>query len=136
MASSAPTPEHLISPAHFLLNPRIGRAPNATSRPRPASNSQSTHFITHPEAHASEDIDTLGTGSLIEKIHGLRDREERPQKRRKHEHVNEDGTELHKASGFTGGGKGGVITEYMQQKKEEGKKEAASAGSVVDLTTG
>lgn len=75
--------------------------------------------------------------SLIERIHGVSDRNGRPQKRpRLEEPTNEDPNAAEKAGTFAGGGKGGVIGDYMRQKKEEGKKEAASMGTVVDLTGG
>lgn len=77
-----------------------------------------------------------GFGGLIEKIHGVSTREDRPQKRQKREHESEEDKTDEKKGAFPGGGKGGVIGEYMRQKKEEGKREVASSGTYVDLTIG
>lgn len=75
-------------------------------------------------------------GGLIEKIHGVSTREDRPQKRQKRDHESEEDKVDEKKGSFAGGGKGGVIGEYMRQRKEEGKREAVSSGTYVDLTIG
>ncbi|KAI9824431.1 MAG: hypothetical protein M1832_001966 [Thelocarpon impressellum] len=84
-------------------------------------------------AHLNGNAEMPGLGKLIERMHGVSRREDRPLKRQKVEH---DDAEQDKATVITGGGKGGVIGEYMKQKKEEGKAEAAMQGPVVDLTAG
>ncbi|KAI4140230.1 MAG: hypothetical protein L6R39_005889 [Caloplaca ligustica] len=93
--------------------------------------------LTKPTEEVSIDKPTEGTnafqglGGMIERIHGISDRQERPQKRQKLDH--EDGDDNKQT--FSGGGKGGEISEYLKEKRKEGKDDAASA-SVVDLTGG
>lgn len=102
--------------------------PRASSLALPTTNGQ------HPADNKQETSDLSG---LIEKIHGVSTRESRPSKRPKlDDPSNENGDADTKVSNFTGGGKGGVIGQYMKEKKEEGKREAASNGTYVDLTGG
>lgn len=76
-----------------------------------------------------------GMGSMLERMHNIADRDMLPQKRRKiHE---EHPGDMRKAE-FNGGGKGGVLGEYMRVKKEEGQKERQNGTHVaaVDLSAG
>ncbi|MCJ1402420.1 hypothetical protein MMC11_005640 [Xylographa trunciseda] len=77
---------------------------------------------------------SAGMGGLIERVHNVSAREERPIKRLKTQHADEDETVGPKAA-FGGSGKGGEIGEYMRLKRKEGQDEAVQAFSVVDLTT-
>lgn len=68
-----------------------------------------------------------GMGNMLERMHNVTDRSMVPQKRRKiHD---ERGDNAAKAQ-FNGGGKGGVLGDYMRQKREEGNKEFASTGTM------
>lgn len=69
-----------------------------------------------------------GMGHMLERVHGVAERSSIPAKRRK---VQDDREEQRKA-GFTGGGKGGVIGEYMKAKRDEGlvAREQTSQGTI------
>lgn len=75
-----------------------------------------------------------GIGGMIERIHGVSNRQERPQKRQKLQHEDADDDKRT----FSGGGKGGEVSEYLTEKRKEGQDDtqAAVAGVVVDLTGG
>lgn len=78
----------------------------------------------------------MGMAHLVERMHNVSERDFVPQKRRK---LHEDEDVDREAKGnFSGGGKGGVLGEYMKEKREEGRKEAATNGTAlaVDLTGG
>jgi hypothetical protein len=72
-------------------------------------------------------------GSMVERMHNVADRDLLPQKRRKVQDTRPD--DQGKAE-FQGGGKGGVLGEYMRQKKEEGRKDRISYGAAVDISSG
>lgn len=72
-----------------------------------------------------------GMGQMLERIHNVEDRSMLPQKRRK---VHDDRPDDVTAAGFTGGGRGGVLGQYMKEKKEEGRKERMTKGTSVDLS--
>ncbi len=74
-------------------------------------------------------------GNLIERIHGITQRDGRPQKRQKTTKTDEDDDDQRKAT-FAGGGKGGEIGEYMREKRKEAQAESGPNGTVVDLTAG
>ncbi|KAL8713258.1 MAG: hypothetical protein Q9225_006810 [Loekoesia sp. 1 TL-2023] len=75
-----------------------------------------------------------GLSGMIERIHGVSNRNERPQKRQKTEHEDDESKKVT----FAGGGKGGEIGEYLKEKRKNGEDEAQKtvAASVVDLTGG
>lgn len=85
----------------------------------------------HKRDHDNEKVP--GMGSLIERVHNVSQREERPQKKQKIETFEED--DKYKKN-FGGGGKGGEIGEYIKQKKKEGIEEDGSSATIVDLTGG
>ena len=76
-----------------------------------------------------------GFGKLIEQVHNVSKREERPVKRQKIEHPLEEDVNGSQTA-FVGGGRGGEIGEYMRQKRKEGLEESGPAPSFVDLTAG
>ena len=83
-----------------------------------------------------EDWDGRGMGSLIEKVHNVSQREQRPQKKPKVEHGDFD-VEEDKRAGFVGGGQGGgEIGDYLKEKKKQGIAESGTVNGVVDLTGG
>jgi SNF2 family DNA or RNA helicase len=66
-----------------------------------------------------------GMGHMLERVHGVADRSMLPQKRRK---MYDERDEQPKAV-FNGGGKGGVLGDYMRTKREQGRQEPASNGT-------
>ena len=82
-----------------------------------------------------EDHEGQGMGSLIEKVHNVSQREERPQKKSKVERSDFDAEEDKKAS-FVGGGKGGEIGDYVKEQKKQGIADSGPVNAVVDLTGG
>ena len=82
-----------------------------------------------------EDFEGQGMGSLIERVHNISQREERPQKKSKVQ--NDDfGVEEDKKFKSFGGGKGGEIGDYLKEKKKQGIAESKPVNAVVDLTGG
>ena len=81
------------------------------------------------------DYEGQGMGSLIEKVHNVSQREERPQKKPKLENGDFDVEEDRRVS-FVGGGKGGEIGDYLKEKKKQGITESGPVNTVVDLTGG
>lgn len=76
-----------------------------------------------------------GMGNLIEQVYNITPREDRPRKKQKTDHSENEVEEKNKAV-FSGGGKGGDIGEYMKQKRKEGQEMSGSINAVVDLTGG
>lgn len=72
-------------------------------------------------------------GHMLERMHNVTARTMMPQKRQK---IHDDRQEDARKAEFHGGGKGGVIGEYMREKREEGRKENVAKGSVVDISAG
>lgn len=84
----------------------------------------------------SPEADGSGMGNLIEKVHNIEKREDRPHKRQKKEQILEDEEENKAKATFAGGGKGSEIGEYIRQKRKEGQQESGPTSAVVDLTAG
>lgn len=82
-----------------------------------------------------ENLDGLGMGSLIEKVHNVSQREERPRKKPKVEN-GEFEIEEDKKPSFVGGGQGGEIGEYLKEQKKQGIAGSGPVNAVVDLTGG
>lgn len=72
-------------------------------------------------------------GHMLERMHHVTDRDMMPQKRQK---LRDDRQEDARKAEFNGGGKGGVIGEYMREKRDEGRKENVAKGTVVDISAG
>jgi hypothetical protein len=135
---------------HLLLNPKgFNKRPSPVDdRPSyPVSGNTALPLTNltngHPKPNAAPNgashdtnnkLNGLNMASAMEKLHGVTAREDRPQKRRKTESL--EGQEGEVKSKFAGGGKGGVIGEYMREQKEAGKSEASKPSQVVDLTAG
>jgi hypothetical protein len=85
---------------------------------------------------SSEPASETGMGHMLERMHNVSERDFLPQKRRRIEREGEDDN-AQKAH-FGGGGKGGVLGEYMKEKLEQSRKEDAANGArpSVDLTGG
>ncbi|EPE31291.1 P-loop containing nucleoside triphosphate hydrolase [Glarea lozoyensis ATCC 20868] len=72
-----------------------------------------------------------GMGSMLDRLHNVADRSMVPQKRRK---VVDDREEDKKKAEFSGGGKGGILGQYMQDQRKEGHDQAVANGKVVDIS--
>jgi len=116
-----------------LLDPKGA----ASSQPRPSAGSLSRSSPSRNGVYkrASEEPEAQGMGNLIERIHGITQRDGRPQKRQKTTKTDEDDEDQRKAT-FAGGGKGGEIGEFMREKRKEAQAESGPNGTVVDLTAG
>lgn len=123
----------LLDPKGFHQKPQQPRKDALNSKPNGIS---PTGPITeYSSDKPTDDVnDFQGLGGMIERIHGISNHEERPQKRQKmdDEHADED------KRTFSGGGKGGELGEYLEEKRKEGQDEAPAVfpPSVVDLTGG
>lgn len=81
-----------------------------------------------------EDFEGQGMTSLIERVHNVSQRGDRPQKKLKFDTFQEEEKDSKAIHG--GGGKGGEIAAYLKQKKKEGIAESGPVSNVVDLTGG
>ena len=79
--------------------------------------------------------DGQGMGGLIERVHNVTSREATPRKKQKVAEA-EDGQAGKPKAVFSGGGKGGDIGQYLQEKQKEGQDLAICPKAVVDLTKG
>ena len=77
-----------------------------------------------------------GMANLIERVHNVSKREDRPTKKQKIEHEDEGDHDEQSKSNFSGGGRGSEIAEYMRQKRKQGLEESGPTSTVVDLTAG
>ena len=151
MASSTFDPRRLLDPKGFS-NDQRQRDSQSTSietssgQPGPSTrqlNSKSSESNGEtPETKANhllkrdhDDYEGRGMGSLIENLHNVSQREERPQKKSKIE-KDHFGVEEDKKVSFVGGGKGGEIGDYLKEKKKQGIIQSGPANAVVDLTGG
>ena len=73
-----------------------------------------------------------GMGHMLERMHNIADRSVMPQKRQK---IHDNRQENSRKAEFHGGGKGGVLGDYMREKREEGRKENVKS-TVVDISAG
>ncbi|KAL9101636.1 MAG: hypothetical protein Q9163_003134 [Psora crenata] len=141
-----------ITSAHQLLDPKSSvtnhiyqpdaKSTMSASQSRPASlhdyvEGDLYKHLSDSRNFPKRDHDTYegqGTGSFIERLHGVSQREDRPQKKQKAEKY--EALEDDKKVIFQGGGKGGELGEYVKQKKEEGLEQSRPESNVVDLTGG
>ncbi|KIN08393.1 hypothetical protein OIDMADRAFT_110086 [Oidiodendron maius Zn] len=74
----------------------------------------------------------MGMGHMLERMHNVASRDMLPQKRRK---IHDDRAQNdQKKAEFNGAGRGGVIGEYMKEKKEQGQKESIPIRTAVDIS--
>ncbi|KAL8672297.1 MAG: hypothetical protein Q9168_003240 [Polycauliona sp. 1 TL-2023] len=119
------SPQQLLDPKRFQLNPQM------KPKPLPSTPAESTDTATFP----GQRQESPGLSGMIERIHGVSQRVERPAKRQKFD----DDDEHSGKESFGGGGKNGEIAEYLKQKRKEGQDEVeatAPTSAVVDLTGG
>ena len=128
-----------MSPPQFnprqLLDPKGYNADQRKVDAEPPLGTTNTEFTKTSQKRNQDDGEGNGMGNMIERVHNITDRQERPHKRKKTE-KDDDADEKSKAAFGGGGGKGGEIGEYMKQKREEGQKESGPSTTVVDLTGG
>jgi hypothetical protein len=74
-----------------------------------------------------------GMGNMLERMHNVADRDVLPQKRRR---IDDGHPADRRKAEFHGGGRGGVIGEYMREKRDEGHKENLPTRTAVDLSSG
>ena len=149
-ASSSFDPRRLLDPKGFNNNQRRESKSASTEstldQPGPSTlqlSGKSSETNSNPHAtnvnglskRDHEDYKGLGMSSLIEKVHNVSHREERPRKKPRVENGEFDVEEDKKAT-FVGGGKGGEIGDYLKEKKKQGIAESGPANTVVDLTGG
>lgn len=123
------------SSSHFdprkLLDPK---GCNPTQLKKDSNNTTESDSRNGVQKRSLEEGEGQGMGNLIERIHNVTHREDRPRKRQKFEQIRGEDDDQKKTS-FAGGGKGGEIGEYMKQKRKEGQS-GVGPNSVVDLTGG
>lgn len=123
------------SSSHFdprqLLDPK---GYNPAQLKRDSNNTTESDSRNGLQKRSFEGGEGHGMGNLIERVHNVSQREDRPRKRQKSEQIGGE-DENQKKTGFAGGGKGGEIGEYMNQKRKEGQSNLGPQ-SVVDLTRG
>ncbi|KAF8863176.1 hypothetical protein BDZ45DRAFT_712462 [Acephala macrosclerotiorum] len=143
-----PTPSHTSTPNGFSSNASTNT--NLTFQFDSPGGSPHSSYHSHPSPSPSHDSmkpnctnrngfasytngnGHIGMGHMLERINNVVDRDMIPQKRRKI--VDERGQ--HGKGEFSGGGKGGVIGQYMREQREEGRKQAESRGTApVDTST-
>jgi len=112
-----------------LLNPRAAlKKAKQDPVPKDIQNNDVTNLF-NGKADESNDI---GQGAMLERQHGVTKREAMPQKRPQRSEDTDD-QDNKKRQKFEGGSKGGVIGQYVKEKRQEGQDEAGPA-NVVDLT--
>ena len=118
--------KQLLDPKGFKQKPTVEREDDG-SLPDHVKYGPS-NGVRHPDV---EEAEGQGMGGMIERFHGISPRGERPQKRQKMDHDQEN------TATFTGGTQKGEIGEYLEQKRKEGQSETPSGpNTVVDLTGG
>ncbi|MCJ1282251.1 hypothetical protein MMC26_001574 [Xylographa opegraphella] len=138
-------PKQLLNPRLFenvksqkRVGPDFATVPREVMNPLGPAGAVNTQFVfdspgDRSAKHLYAEDESVGMGGLIERVHNVSAREERPIKKLKTQH-NEDEITGTKAV-FGGSGKGGDIGEYMRMKRKEGQAEAVQPFSIVDLTT-
>lgn len=119
--SSGPT----IDPK-ALLNPKAGSVPRPQPDPPPIDNPISSSTTEDPEAIEGQ----MGQGSILERMHGVTNREAPPSKKRKANPEDQNDQNGNPRNAFSGGGNGGILGEYMKSERDKG----ASDAGPIDLT--
>ena len=123
--------------ARQLLDPK-GFKPSQTHDKQVRMLDSGPAFLPTSNAMSKRDADELddhgqGIGNMIERMHGVSRRDERPQKKPKT--IQSDDGDAKKPV-FAGGGKGGDIGEFMREKRMEGQAQSVPTAEIVDLTAG
>ena len=125
------------------LSGAYGASPNSpksvTSRPDPA-------LLLNPKAakrgqrneteepQNSEEVSFTGMGSMIERMYRVERREDAGTKRRKVETDGGNEEIQENKRQFAGTTKGGVVTEFLDKKREENSTKAEGSSTIIDLT--
>ncbi|KAK4958666.1 hypothetical protein LTR66_013130, partial [Elasticomyces elasticus] len=109
--------------------------PRALLNPKAAAQRAATDAAAAKE-DADIDADTpVGMGSMIERMHKIDKREDQPHKKRKTASDGDNANDAKAGNSAFHGGKGGVIGEYMKEKRMEGQgKMGPVVTEAVDLT--
>ena len=126
----------LLDPKGFQQNSKPNANKDTSSEPSDATSTKSSEHLqaNQPLQFPEKSQEHQGLGGMIERIHGVSQRQERPQKRQKTDHEDANNGKAM----FSGGSKTGEIGEYLRHKRKEGQDQAEAAASalVVDLTGG
>ena len=118
-----------------LLNPKsaASRRPNATASDDINTNGDLSN--PQPDKPGGNE-DQVGMSSFIDRIHHTTKREDAPQRKRKLETIEDEDDDSKKAKAtFTGGGKGGMLSDHMRAERERLAAEAGPAHhATIDLT--
>lgn len=106
----------------FSSRPEQVRFPHDNNRPTANGNG----FAAYTNGNGNGMAPMNGMGHMLERAHGVVDRSMVPQKRRK---IQEERGDEQSRAQFSGGGKGGIIGDYMRQQRDQGSREAASRGT-------
>lgn len=127
MARPAFDPKALLNPKAASRRGNDPKSFNEPANPYSADMPDRSISDTSSPKRSNPDGDNISAGLMLERLHGVSKREDRPQKRIKKDHgIDEDGEDLvdaRKKAEFSGGGKGGELGAYIKEKREEGKAE-------------
>lgn len=109
--------------------------PQLNSKPSVSNGGLSEINVNGLHKRDREDYEGPGLGSLIERVHNVSQRGERPQKKPK---IQKDDLDVEEGETvkFVGGGNGGEIGDYLKEKRKQGIAESGPVNAVVDLTGG
>lgn len=126
--ASAPVRNELPSNIAFHFDSPMGSTPPIQHAHSPVPNGKGP-------AHTYQDEQASGIGisRMLERMHNVSERDFLPQKRRKIQREEEDSKRI----AHFGGGKGGVLGEYVEKQEQDPKGDAANGTRhSVDLTGG
>ena len=126
-------PRQLLDPKGYNATHVKKESDSFVEESKPPFHNPNSDLTNGPQKREQDENNQYGMGNMIERIHNITERQERPRKKLKTE---KDDDEQHTKAGFSGGGKGGDISEYMKQKREEGRKDSGPSSAIVDLTEG
>lgn len=100
--------------------------------------STNNNGIMTPEAPDLDATNGVGMASMLERMHNVTDRSQVPQKRPRNASVSSvNDREKKKVQTFGNGQNGGILSDYVKDKQEEGRQSASMNGAAfgsVDLT--
>ena len=128
-----PVPKTLFD-AKQLLDPKSFKTGQKVKDAK--INHQTGDLSTHSEVNGVqkreiEELEGLGAGSMIERMHNVSKREDRPHKKQKT--TDEEDKDKDSKSHFSGAGKGGILGEYVKEERQKGLESNDNNGAV-DLT--
>ena len=150
-ASSTFNPRRLLDPKGFSNDQRqrvsksvstpsgsyqpIPSNPQLNSKPCETNGELSEIDVNGLHKRDRKDYEGPSLGSLIERVHNVSQREERPQKKLK---IQKDDLDVEEGETVksVGRGNGGEIGDYLKEKRKQGIAESGPVNAVVDLTGG